>query len=88
MPLYRRLPKIVGKGKGRDGHQKTNFGILKLSVLNKIPDKSEVPRQIDARCVLPCVLDCSGGCRWACLPVARVPRVREDARGRCGHTSE
>jgi hypothetical protein len=78
MPLYRRLPKIVGKGKGRDGHQKTNFGLLKLSVLNKMPDNSEVPRQIDARCVLPCVLDCSG----------RVPRVREDARGRCGHTGE
>lgn len=52
MPLYRRLPKIVGKGKGRDGHQKTNFGLLKLSVLNKMPDNSEVPRQIDARCVL------------------------------------
>jgi hypothetical protein len=42
MPLYRRLPKIVGKGKGRDGHQKTNFGLLKLSVLNKMPDNSEV----------------------------------------------
>jgi hypothetical protein len=52
MPLYRRLPKLVGKGKGRDGHQKTNFGLLKLSVLNKMPDNSEVPRFIHARCVL------------------------------------
>ena len=83
MPLYRRLPKIVGKGKGRDGHQKTNFGLLKLSVLNKMPDNSEVPRQIDARCVLPCVPPAG-----MLQPVARVPRVREDARGRCGHTSE
>ena len=43
MPLYRRLPKLVGKGLGRDGHQKANFGLLKLSVLNKCADNSEVP---------------------------------------------
>merc|ERR1740127_262889 len=42
MPLYRRLPKLVGKGLGRDGHQKANFGLLKLSVLNKCADNSEV----------------------------------------------
>jgi len=42
MPLYRRLPKLVGKGKGRDGHQKANFGLVPLSVLNKCADNSEV----------------------------------------------
>ena len=42
MPLYRRLPKLVGKGLGRDGHQKANFGLVKLSVLNKCADNSEV----------------------------------------------
>lgn len=42
MPLYRRLPKMVGKGMGRDGHQKANFGLLKLDVLNKCEPNSEV----------------------------------------------
>jgi len=42
MPLYRRLPKIVGKGVGRDGHQKANYGLLNLAVLNKCADNSEV----------------------------------------------
>lgn len=42
MPLYRRLPKRVGKGMGRDGHEKANFGLLNLAVLNKCADNSEV----------------------------------------------
>merc|ERR1719454_1538758 len=42
MPLYRRLPKIVGKGVGRDGHQKADYGLLNLAVLNKCADNSEV----------------------------------------------
>merc|ERR1719199_1925924 len=42
MPLYRRLPKLVGKGMGRDGHEKANFGLLNLAVLNKCADNSEV----------------------------------------------
>jgi hypothetical protein len=60
MPLYRRLPKIVGKGKGRDGHQKTNFGLLKLSVLNKMPDNSEVP----LRLILDACSMCARFQRW------------------------
>ncbi|EKX33423.1 hypothetical protein GUITHDRAFT_158908 [Guillardia theta CCMP2712] len=42
MPLYRRLPKLVGKGIGRDGHQKQSYGLLKISVLNKCEPNSEV----------------------------------------------
>jgi large subunit ribosomal protein L15 len=42
MPLYRRLPKRVGKLMGRDGHQKANYGLLNLAVLNKCADNSEV----------------------------------------------
>lgn len=42
IPLYRALPKRVGKGMGRDGHQKANFGLLNLSVLNKCEPNSEV----------------------------------------------
>lgn len=41
-PLYRRLPKLVGKGYGRDGHQKTEFGLIKLDVLNMCAENSEV----------------------------------------------
>lgn len=41
-PLYRRLPKLVGKGYGRDGHQKTEYGLIKLDVLNMCAENSEV----------------------------------------------
>ena len=41
MPLYRRLPKYVGRPMG-PGHHKTNYGLIKLSVLNKCDANSEV----------------------------------------------
>lgn len=41
MPLYRRLPKYVGRPMG-PGHTKANFGLLKISVLNKCAANSEV----------------------------------------------
>eukprot|EP00284_Hemiselmis_tepida_P016430 CAMPEP_0174915870 /NCGR_PEP_ID=MMETSP1355-20121228/1420_1 /TAXON_ID=464990 /ORGANISM="Hemiselmis tepida, Strain CCMP443" /LENGTH=268 /DNA_ID=CAMNT_0016160817 /DNA_START=48 /DNA_END=854 /DNA_ORIENTATION=- len=40
MPLYRRLPKYVGRPMG-PGHTKANYGLLKLSVLNKCEANSE-----------------------------------------------
>ena len=65
MPLYRRLPKLVGKGLGRDGHQKANFGLLKLSVLNKCADNSEVGSLVAGTLTL--AFSCSSRtqlCRW------------------------
>mmetsp|Transcript_15223 Transcript_15223/g.37136 ORF Transcript_15223/g.37136 Transcript_15223/m.37136 type:complete len:269 (-) Transcript_15223:358-1164(-) len=41
MPLYRRLPKFVGRPMG-PGHVKANYGLLKLSVLNSCAANSEV----------------------------------------------
>jgi len=41
MPLYRRLPKYVGRPMG-PGHTKANYGLLKLAVLNKFSEGSEV----------------------------------------------
>jgi large subunit ribosomal protein L15 len=41
MPLYRRLPKFVGRPMG-PGHVKTTYGLLNLSVLNKCAPNSEV----------------------------------------------
>jgi len=41
MPLYRRLPKWVGKPMG-PGHSKTEYGLIKLSMLNKMSEGSEV----------------------------------------------
>lgn len=41
MPLYRRLPKFVGRPMG-PGHVKTTYGLLNLAVLNKCAPNSEV----------------------------------------------
>jgi large subunit ribosomal protein L15 len=41
IPLYRRLPKFVGRPTG-PGHTKEVFSIVKLSDLNVMPDNSEV----------------------------------------------
>ena len=40
-PLYRRLPKWVGKPMG-PGHSKKIYGLVKLSMLNKMPEGSTV----------------------------------------------
>ena len=41
IPLYRRLPKFVGRPMG-PGHSKTEYGIIKLNVLNAIAEGSTV----------------------------------------------
>ena len=41
IPLYRRLPKFVGRPMG-PGHSKTLYGIVKLNVLNAVPEGSTV----------------------------------------------
>lgn len=41
MPLYRRMPKLVGRPMG-PGHVRANYGLLKLDVLNKCAPNSEV----------------------------------------------
>lgn len=41
IPLYRRLPKFVGRPMG-PGHSKTEYGIIKLSALNACAEGSEV----------------------------------------------
>lgn len=41
IPLYRRLPKFVGRPMG-PGHSKTLYGIVKLNVLNSVPEGSTV----------------------------------------------
>merc|ERR1719247_1402689 len=41
IPLYRRLPKFVGRPTGI-GHTKTLYGIVKLNVLNSLPEGSVV----------------------------------------------
>merc|ERR1719217_1552629 len=41
IPLYRRLPKFVGRPTG-PGHTKTEYEIIKLSYLNSMPEGSEV----------------------------------------------
>merc|ERR1719387_3513149 len=41
MPLYRRLPKWVGKPMG-PGHSKTVYGLIKLSMLNEVEEGSTV----------------------------------------------
>jgi len=41
MPLYRRLPKWVGKPMG-PGHSKTLYGLIKLSMLNEVEEGSTV----------------------------------------------
>merc|ERR1719267_371777 len=41
IPLYRRLPKFVGRPMGK-GHSKTLYGIVKLNVLNTLPEGSVV----------------------------------------------
>ena len=38
---YRRLPKFVGRPMG-PGHSKTEYGLIKLEQLNKMPDNSEI----------------------------------------------
>merc|ERR1719498_1199876 len=49
-PLYRRLPKYPGRPMG-PGHRYTNYGVIKLDHLNKMPDNSVVdfPALVDAR---------------------------------------
>ena len=41
IPLYRRLPKFVGRPMG-PGHSKTEFGIVKLNVLNSVAEGETV----------------------------------------------
>jgi large subunit ribosomal protein L15 len=41
IPLYRRLPKFVGRPMGK-GHSKTLYGLVKLDVLNTLPEGSTV----------------------------------------------
>ena len=41
IPLHRRLPKFVGRPMG-PGHSKTEYGLIKLEQLNKMPDNSEI----------------------------------------------
>ena len=41
MPLYRRLPKYVGRPMG-PGHTKTVYGVVKLNKLNSLPEGSVV----------------------------------------------
>jgi len=41
IPLYRRLPKFVGRPMG-PGHSKTEYGLIKLNVLNSVPEGSVV----------------------------------------------
>ena len=41
IPLYRRLPKFVGRPMG-PGHSKTLYGIVKLNVLNTVAEGSTV----------------------------------------------
>jgi len=41
IPLYRRLPKFVGRPMG-PGHSKTEYGIIKLNLLNSVAEGSEV----------------------------------------------
>ena len=41
IPLYRRLPKFVGRPMG-PGHSKTLYGLVKLNVLNAVPEGSTV----------------------------------------------
>ena len=41
MPLYRRMPKLVGRPMG-PGHVRANYGLLKVDVLNKCTPNSEV----------------------------------------------
>jgi len=41
IPLYRRLPKFVGRPMGK-GHSKTLYGLVKLNVLNTLPEGSVV----------------------------------------------
>lgn len=41
IPLYRRLPKFVGRPMG-SGHSYTNYGIVSLSKLNSLPEGSVV----------------------------------------------
>merc|ERR1712087_442733 len=41
IPLYRRLPKFVGRPTG-PGHSKTTYDVVKVSSLNKMPEGSEV----------------------------------------------
>ena len=41
IPLYRRLPKFVGRPMG-SGHSYTKYGIVSLSKLNSLPEGSEV----------------------------------------------
>jgi large subunit ribosomal protein L15 len=41
IPLYRRLPKFVGRPMG-PGHSKTEYGLIKLNVLNAVPEGSVV----------------------------------------------
>ena len=41
IPLYRRLPKFVGRPMG-PGHTKVEYDLIKLSHLNEMPEGSEV----------------------------------------------
>ena len=41
MPLYRRMPKLVGRPMG-PGHVRANYGLLKIDILNKAAPNSEV----------------------------------------------
>merc|ERR1712086_433395 len=41
MPLYRRVPKFVGRPMG-PGHSKTEYGLIKVEYLNKAEDNQEV----------------------------------------------
>jgi len=41
MPLYRRVPKFVGRPMG-PGHTKTEYGLIKVEYLNKAEDNQEV----------------------------------------------
>lgn len=45
IPLYRRLPKYVGRPMG-SGHSKTEYGLIKLNILNAISEGSEVDYSI------------------------------------------
>lgn len=44
-PLYRRLPKFVGRPMG-PGHKKTEYALIKISHLNAMPDDAEVDMEL------------------------------------------
>lgn len=61
MPLYRRLPKWPGRPMG-PGHTRANYGLLKLSVLNKCAPNSEVTYESCLEQGLMTKLKISKGC--------------------------